>query len=199
MRKQDFLRALGKRLSGLPRQDVEERLIFYSEMIDDRIEDGLSESEAVLEIGSIDKVAAQILKDADASKPEREEIAPKRGARVWEILLLALGSPIWLSLAIAAFAVILSLYVVVWSLVVSVWAIFVSLVAVAVGGTIGGIFFALGGNSLTGIAVVGASIFSTGLAILVFFGCRVATMGTLLLPKQIFTGIKRGFAKKGES
>ncbi len=43
MNKQAFLTQLRKGLSGLPQEDIEERLAFYSEMIDDRIEEGLSE------------------------------------------------------------------------------------------------------------------------------------------------------------
>lgn len=37
MRKWEFLSTLKNRLSGLPKQEVEERLNFYSEMIDDRM------------------------------------------------------------------------------------------------------------------------------------------------------------------
>ena len=47
MRKQEFLTELRKGLSGLPQDDIEERLSFYSEMIDDQIEEGLAEEEAV--------------------------------------------------------------------------------------------------------------------------------------------------------
>jgi hypothetical protein len=41
MNKQEFLTALKKALSPLSKADLEERLSFYSEMIDDRIEEGL--------------------------------------------------------------------------------------------------------------------------------------------------------------
>ena len=47
MGKQEFLAQLRKGLQGLPQEDIEERLTFYSEMIDDRMEEGLSEEEAV--------------------------------------------------------------------------------------------------------------------------------------------------------
>ena len=39
MNKQEFLAELRKRLSGLPQADIEERIVFYSEMIDDRTEE----------------------------------------------------------------------------------------------------------------------------------------------------------------
>ena len=42
MSKQAFLARLRKELSGLPKDDIEERLAFYEEMIDDRTEEGLS-------------------------------------------------------------------------------------------------------------------------------------------------------------
>ena len=47
MNKQEFLDALRERLSGLPSREVEDRLGFYGEIIDDRIEEGISEHDAV--------------------------------------------------------------------------------------------------------------------------------------------------------
>ena len=47
MNKQEFLVQLRNALSGLPKDDIEERIEFYSEMIEDRIEEGLSEEEAI--------------------------------------------------------------------------------------------------------------------------------------------------------
>ena len=59
MNKTEFLAALERALSGLPEQDVQERLAFYGELIDDRVEEGLSEEEAVKERGSVDEIAKQ--------------------------------------------------------------------------------------------------------------------------------------------
>lgn len=42
MNKQEFLTELRAKLSGLPTYDVEERLSFYGEMIDDRTEEGVT-------------------------------------------------------------------------------------------------------------------------------------------------------------
>ena len=59
MRKQEFLDLLRKKLAGLPREDVEERLAFYCEMIDDRTEECGSEEEAVAAIGSSDVTSTE--------------------------------------------------------------------------------------------------------------------------------------------
>ena len=42
MNKQEFLAHLRKGLSGLPQNDIEKRLNFYGEMLEDRMEEGLS-------------------------------------------------------------------------------------------------------------------------------------------------------------
>lgn len=42
MLKEEFLAQLRGGLAGLPQEDLEERLAFYSELLDDRMEEGLS-------------------------------------------------------------------------------------------------------------------------------------------------------------
>ena len=94
MTKNEFLNRLRARLSDLPKSEVEERLGFYSEMIDDRIEEGLSEEAAVTEIGNVETVARQIVSEIPMVKILKDKMKPKRRLRAWEIVLLAVGSPI---------------------------------------------------------------------------------------------------------
>ena len=61
MYKQQFLSELEKKLGGLPQEDIHERLNFYDESISDRMEEGLTEEEAVAAIGNADAIAAQII------------------------------------------------------------------------------------------------------------------------------------------
>ena len=199
MNKQEFLAQLRKGLSGLPQSDIEERLVFYSEMIDDRIEDGLTEEESILQIGSVDEIISQIIKDTPLTKIAKERIKPKRRLKVWEIILLILGSPIWLSLGIAMVAVILSLYISLWSVIISLWAVLGALIGCSFGGIITGIFFACNGNLLTGIAIIGAGIVLSGLSIFAFYGCRVITKSIVLLTKKLAVWIKNCFIKKEEA
>lgn len=199
MNKHEFLAQLRKGLSGLPQDDIEERLTFYSEMIDDRMEEGLSEEEAVSGIGSVDTIISQSIADTPLGKLVKEKTKPKKRAGAWKIVLLVLGSPVWLSLLIAAVAVILSIYVSLWSVIISLWAVFGSVVGCALGGIAAGIGFTVGGNSLTGVALIGAGIVCAGLSIFLFYGCKAATKGTILLTKKIVLGIKNGFIKKEEA
>ena len=116
--------------------------------------------------------------------------------RVGEIVLLALGSPIWLSLGIAVFAVILSLYISLWAVIISLWAVFASVAVCFIGGVLACVLFTVGGNGASGIAMLAAGIVCAGLSIFMFYGCKAATMGTLLLTKKIAIGIKNCFMRK---
>ncbi len=197
MNKQEFLNELEKALRGMPQQDIAERIVFYSEIIDDKIEEGLTEEDAVATVGTVEDIAAQILAEIPISRLAREKIRTKKHKiSGLNIALLIIGSPIWLSLLIAAFAVIISLYAVLWSLVASLWAVMAALCAVGVGFVAGGIIFAVTGHAIAGIAVVGTGLFAAGLAIFTGFGCKAATLGTVKLTKIIAYGIKRSLIKE---
>lgn len=196
MNKHDFLLSLQDKLSGLPQDDATERLHFYSEMIDDRMEEGLSEEEAVSAAGPVSEIAAQAIAETTLAKIAKERITPKTRLKAGEIVLLALGSPIWLSLGIAASAVILSLYVSLWSVIISLWAVFVSLAACAGGGVLTCVIFAAGGNGTTGLATLAAGMVCAGLAIFSFYGCKAATKGVLLFTKKLAIWVKRCLIRK---
>ena len=198
MNKQEFLVQLRKGLHGLPKDDIEERLMFYSEMIEDRTEEGLSEEEAVSETGTVDEIVRQVITDTSLVKIAKERILPKRHLKLWEIVLLAIGSPIWLSLSIAIVSVILALYVSLWSVIVSLWAVFAALTACAVGSVPVCVALAFGGNGASAVAILAAGIVCAGFSILTFFGCRAVTNGILILTKKIAIQIKNCFIKKGE-
>lgn len=196
MTKQEFLCALRKKLSGLPRREVEERLAFYGESIDDRTEEGRTEAQAVSDIGSVDEIAAQVIAEIPLAKIAKERVRPKRRLRAWEIVLLVLGSPVWLPLLAAVLVTGFMLYLVPWILIACVWVVFASLIACAVGGVAIGLFFAFCGYGLTGLATAGAGIFCAGLAIFLFFGCCAATKGIVLLTKKTVFGMKKCFIGK---
>ncbi len=199
MNKKEFLSALRKGLSGLPQKDTEERLLFYSEMIDDRMEEGLSEEEAVAAVGTVEDIVSQVVGEIPLAKIAKQRLRPKRRLRGGEILLLALGAPIWLSLGIAVLAVIFSVYICVWSVVVLLWAVFASFAVCGVVGVIAGIGFAAGGHILSGVAVIGAACVCAGVGIFVFYGCKAATKGIALLTKKTAVWTKSCFMKKEDA
>lgn len=196
MNKQEFLAQLRSKLAGIPHNDIEERINFYGEMIDDRMEEGLTEEQAIEQLGTIDSIVKQIMSEIPLTKLVKEKVKPGRTLSAWEIILLILGSPIWFSLLIALFSVVISLYAVVLSLIVTLWAIDIAVIACAVSGIFSFAVFLGQGAIVPGILTLGGGILCAGLAIFGFFGCKYATVGILKLTKRIFTGIKSCFMKK---
>ena len=183
MTKIEFLNKLRMRLSALPNEEIEERIAFYSEVIDDRIEEGMSEEDAVASVGANDEISID-------AKPEPKQKNQKRSFSVLAVVLIILGFPLWFPLLIAAFAVVLSVFAAVLSVIISLWAVFASFVGCAIGGVVGGTVIAFSTSPFVGTALIGAGLVCAGLAIFGFFVCYAVTKGAVLCTKLIFT--KRG-------
>ena len=189
MNKQEFLARLEQGLSGLPRREKAERVNFYSEMIDDRIEDGVPE-EAVLQVGPVEEIVAQISGTDPAAVPRSRKPEP------WQILLLVLGFPVWFPLLIGAGAVVFSLYVTLWAVAVSLWSVFGAFVGTSFGClVIGTVFFCIYG-SLKGFLIIAAALICMGLGIFSFFGCRELTKWVARFTKRSVLGVKNYFVRR---
>ncbi len=199
MKKQEFLTELQNGLTGFPQDVTDECLAFYTEMIDDRMEEGMTEEEAIAAIGSVKEIVAQMTADIPLMKLVKERIAPKRGLRAWEVVLLILGFPLWFPLILAAVVVIFSLYLVIWAVLISFWAVAISCWVSAVGLIVASAVFALQGHGLTGIAAVGIGIFCIGFSILITWACLAASKGIVKFTKIAAIGIKRKCMKRGRT
>ena len=196
MKKNEFLSELRERLAGLSETDLNRSLDYYAEMIDDRMEDGRSEDEAVAEVGTPAVIAEEILKEMSLAKLVKARVKPKRKMAVWEVVLLVLGSPLWLALLVTLFAAVLSLYIALWSVVISLWAVELALAATVLAGVVALPISLIQGNVWAGIALLGAGIFAAGLSMFGFYGCLYATKGACLLGKKLFLFVKSCFIRK---
>lgn len=152
MDKNTFLTELQKRLKGLPEEDLQRTLEYYREMIEDRIEEGLSEEEAVAEIDPVEEIAEPLLPQT-----------AKRKMKTWEIVLLILGFPVWFPLLAAAAAVVISL-------VATIYAVDVSLAACCLGGVLCTLVYLVQCNWAGAAFILGCGLVCGGLAILSFWG-----------------------------
>ena len=193
MNKEQFLDELRSELSGLPQEDIEERIAFYEEMIADRMDEGMSEKEAVSGIGSVEEIARQIMSEIPLTKLVKEKVRPKRSLKAWEIVLLVLGSPVWIPLAIAAVAVLLSVYAVLWAVVICVYAVDFSFAAGTLAGVVGVFAYLKAGNPVGALFSLGTGIVCAGLAILMFFVSVWITKAVIKLGGRILLGIKISF------
>ena len=196
MTKNEFLSSLRSKLQGLPPADIDERVSFYEEMIDDRIDEGESEESAVAEIGNVDDIVMDIAKDTPLVKLVKEKIKPKRRIKAWEIVLLAAGFPLWLPLAIVALVLIFVFILLVWVMVIVTYSIEIAFAGSSIAGAI--TFAAYFMHGELNWTALGASVMCAGAAFLFVFACIGATKGSVNLSKRIITGIKMLFFKKKE-
>ena len=190
MKKKEFLKELENNLRGLPQRDIDERIEFYSEMIDDRIEDGKSEEEAVREIGSIDDVVRDIAKDTSLVKLVSNRVKPKNKISGLGVILIILGFPLWFPLLMVFFSLVLVLFVVLWALVIVTYAVEASLFGSSIAMAI--MAFAQRSDGVPYQAALGLALCALGGAILFFFVCILATKVSFKLNKGVLLGIKRG-------
>lgn len=158
MNKSEFLKKLKSSLTRMTKEERERTLSYYSELIDDRIDSGATEEEAVGALGNIDEITAQILRDAEEQgtlKPERKPV---------NTTLLIVGSPLWVPLLIAALSVIFSLYVTVWAVLFSFWASVFAFAVSALGGVVGGSVY-LVFNLPVALTLLGSGLVLAGLAL----------------------------------
>ena len=198
MRKQDFIKELRLNLSFLPKEEIDDRISFYSELIDDKIEEGVKEEDAIKSIGNINEIIDQIINDMPLSKIAKDKIKPKRKLSGLEITLIIVGSPIWLSILLSLIAVLFSLYIIGWSIVISIWAILISLIAVLVAGIVLTIISLFSNIYIVALSYLGATLVILGLTILMHYVCKIITKLYIKITKLIVLSIKKKMLKRGE-
>ena len=186
MNKTAFTGELYHLLKSLPKAERQQHIDFYEEMIDDRMEDGLSEEEAVAALGSAADIAAQILGETPAK--------PARKIPVWGIVLIVLGSPVWLTLLLTVAASVLTVvilaaasavtvYLLLWSLIAALYAADLALAAGSAAGIIGGVYYLVHSITAPGFLFLGGALACAGGTILLFFLCNFLAVWLFRLGK----------------
>ena len=195
MNKAEFLAALRERLSGLPEEDFNRSVDYYTEMIDDRVEDGMSEEEAVACLGSMDEIITQILSEVSLPKLVKEKVKPKRALAVWEIILIIISAPIWFPIVLSVVTTILSAYLSIWMMVLSLYLLDLSIaisgivfIGLAIAELFKGAFAVFG-------ALLGFGLVALGVSILLFFAFNLITKGIIYISKKVLLGIKSLFIR----
>ena len=198
MKKIEFLNILAARLQSLPPKEVQRSVSYYMEMIDDRIEDGMSEEEAVAALGNIDDIVNNILLDIPLPTLMKSKMKPKDGLRAWQIVLIICGFPIWLPFLLAFFIIILAVYVCIWAVIVSLFAV----VAALLFGGIFGIFctpFVFQSGLAPGVFLLGCAIVLIGTSMISFFGVLKLSNWLISFTGYFLKWVKSLFVRKEQN
>ena len=100
MTKMEFLKKLANALSDLESDEKEKFLSYYREIIEDRIENGLREIDAVAEMESIPVITERILSDVSTIEP------PKTKHHPLTLVFVIISFPLWGAINVALLATI---------------------------------------------------------------------------------------------
>ena len=196
MNKQEFLKALSDRLQGIPKEDREKSLEYYSEMIDDRTEDGLTEEQAVKAMGNVDEISDKIINDTPIEKLIRKKVTPERKLSALEIVLLTIGFPIWFPRGISLIAVAFALYLVLWVLILCIYVVAFTFAVSGIASIIALFMSIWSGQILWGLFLFGCGMVLLGLAIPILIEALRVTFGCISLTGKCFKKIKSSLAKR---
>ena len=192
MTKSEFLEELKCRLSELPDYEIEKTVSFYAECIDDRIEEGMTEEEAVSALGNIDDIVNGILIDTPLPSLVQNKIKvshkTSKNKTLWMILAIC-GFPFWFMIGMFLLIMILAVYISIWSVIIALFAIVFSFVIGGIGGLISGIIACFTKGPAVGFTIIGISIICIGLFLLLlkpmFWICKKLIKLTGLFLRKI--------------
>ena len=177
MTKNEFLSALERQMASLPESDRKRSILYFDEIIADRMEEGLTEEEVLAEMESVEEIAKGILSDAAEEPAETEKPVRKvGGCPLWLAILLAvLGAPIWLPVAFAVAVTLVTIYLIPWIMILTLFCVAIAFIL----GGLAGVVLALICSPVNGVYItllaVGICIFLTGFGILLMFPSVILT------------------------
>ena len=209
MNKAEFIEALAAELEGLPAAEITKSLEYYGEVIDDRVECGMTEDEAVAALDELPVIRERLIEDTPLPVLVRGSIKTRTRPGVLLTILLILGSPLWISFLAVAASLVLTLFIVFWTLIAVLWVLaavlWVGFGALCVA-SVGFIAYSVltvvtGGAFINALACVGLAIASAGAAILMFFAALYAVKGMAVLTafcaRKLSRAVKGIFTRKG--
>ncbi len=192
MTKQNYLERMRKCLEGLPPEEIEAHLAFYEEMIDERLEEGMSEEEATEVMEEPEKAAEKILQELPLPRLMRREPDKKWGWK--EYLLTVLLAPFWIPM----FLLVLGLIIGMLGMIVGILGGVAGMI-VGAGGAITAFLYTAFihmANLPLFLLATGSAVFSVGILLLLlilFYRCTIIFAD---LPRHIITWFKKIFIRR---
>lgn len=195
MNKHDFLNRLTYALSGIPQEERRKTIDYYSEIIDDAVEEGEDEQTVIARLGNIDNIAEKIINETPIHKFVKEDVK-NHNITILNVVLIILSLPIWFPILTAVIVILFSLYITLWSIVVSFFAVFASIALAGIALFITSPFM-LFVRPIKAMLAFGTALICIGLSVFIFY--LSVWSAKLLIKLTVFCvrKIKDIFIKKG--
>lgn len=183
MNKAEFLKELEFHLQKMNDSEKNKFITYYDEMISDYVENGRTEAEAVIKIGTPLNIAKELLEGYDNVKLN----LPSTGNKFLNISIAIIGFPLWGSVLLTIALLVFSIYVMIWCVPVAAGAGCVGFFSSAIIGLIGTPLVMIRSIPL-GVMQLGTSMASIGISVLL--GIATVSMS------KSFVGITKKFNGK---
>lgn len=195
MKKDEFLKELARCIVSLPKSEIRTHLDYYSEVIDDRIEEGMTEEQAVASLEQVEVIAAKILIDhakgiphsnykyKPPSKKDKVTVNPYKWIVV--IFLTIICFPVLIGIIVA----IIGVYIGFLGAIIGIYAAVISVAVAALSSFFGWIFMSYRDVSYI-IISCGLGLLFTGLSIFGFAGAKALTAWIVKGHKYLFEWLK---------
>jgi len=167
MTKQEFLDSLAAHLSALPHDELAATLEFYAEQLDDRVDDGMPEAQAVASLEPPETIAASILAQPASDTPRAPASAHATARRSWLAALTHVAAILGMAVAAPLPAACL----------LTLWVLDAAVLTAGLG------VFLVGALSLISLVTAPPATLAVGIAT---FGVAVATTGIAVLLWALF-------------
>lgn len=157
MKKQEFIDKLSGLTKDLTASEREKAIQFYTEIIEDKIESGISEEEAVAQLGSPTGAAQKIKTDMQAKSKKTKKI------------ILISTCVIWVPFLLTMILMVFSIYLVLWTVIITGFCAVLSFACVFLEGILT-LFMVIAHNLPAAVLQLGIALFCGGAAILSYMG-----------------------------
>lgn len=175
MNRAEFIEVLRRELVLLKKAERDKFINYYEEIIDDYMENGLTEEEVVEKIGNPKAIAKNILDEQDTVELK----VPSTNSKMINIILLILGFPLWGSLLFAGLMLVFAGLIIVWCVPFTSG---VSAIA----------FFAAGLFSIVATPFMMADVLSVGV---VQLGIGISSIGLSFLLAMVTIYLSKNFSR----
>ncbi|MCR5279769.1 MAG: DUF1700 domain-containing protein [Lachnospiraceae bacterium] len=198
MSKNDFLDGLNKILRNAGVPNPEGMIEYYDEMICDRMEDGMTEEEAVGSLPDPDKIVEDALLDmpihklaSTKVKKSHEEARQKGHGTLWVVLAI-IGFPIWFPVLITFIVLLLTFMLLLYIFVGVLYICDFSFGISGLAGLLAALGIFVGAVKFPGfISGIGSALFFGALCVLLFKPIGYLARAVTILCDSIFKGLKK--------
>lgn len=184
MNKNDFLKKLSVLIDDLPKVEKDRILTFYSETLEDHIEEGMTQEEAVASLEDVHEIAEKILMESHIVQRDRMD-SGKNQKKTTNRILLLIGSPLWVPILFTCYLLALTAYLLVWVTVVVMYVVVLCFAISAIACLLISLFLFMP-HWLSAILALGTGIFFVGLTIVTFYSVTLVSTAILQWSKNMW-------------